>query len=74
MFKVIRAVKKPCLAYKVLAAGRRINSAAEVRKCFEEALANVKPTDALIVGMYQQFGDQVGDNAAIVREICAPKR
>ena len=24
MFKVIQAVKKPCLAYKVLAAGRRV--------------------------------------------------
>jgi hypothetical protein len=25
----------------------------------------------MIVGMYQQFGDQVGDNAATVRELCA---
>jgi hypothetical protein len=58
----------------VLAAGRRINTAAEVRGCFETALANIKPTDALIVGMYQQFGDQVGENAAIVREICARRR
>jgi len=23
------------------------------------------------VGMYQQLGDQVGENAAIVREICS---
>src|SRR5437762_73292 len=60
MFKVIRATKKPCLAYKVLAAGRRVGSAAEVRTAFEKALANIKPTDAMIVGMYQQFGDQVG--------------
>ena len=74
MFKAIRSVKKPCLAYKVLAAGRRIGSPAEVRSCFEAALKNVKPTDALIVGMYQQFGDQVGDNAAAVREICSRER
>jgi hypothetical protein len=71
MFKVIQKVKKPCLAYKVLAAGRRINSPVEVRKCFDDALKNIKPTDAMIVGMYQQFGDQVGENAAMVREICA---
>ena len=70
MFKVIQAVKKPCLAYKVLAAGRRVGSAAEIRTAFETALANVKPTDAMIVGMYQQFGDQVGGNATIVRELC----
>jgi hypothetical protein len=74
MFKVIQSVKKPCLVYKVLAAGRRIGNATEVRQCFETALANVKPTDALIVGMYQQFNDQVGENAALVREICARKR
>ena len=41
MFKVIQSVKKPCLTYKVLAAGRRINSPAEVRRCFETALANI---------------------------------
>jgi hypothetical protein len=70
MFKVIQAARKPCLAYKVFAAGRRVGSPAEVRSCLATALANVKPTDALIVGMYQQFGDQVGENAAIVRELC----
>lgn len=70
MFRVVKAAKKPCLVYKVLAAGRRVESKAEVRTCFETALANVKPTDSLIVGMYQQFGDQVGENAALVRELC----
>lgn len=70
MFKAIRFTKKPCLVYKVLAAGRRIGSPKEIRQCFETALTNVKPTDALIVGMYQEFNDQVGENAAIVREIC----
>jgi hypothetical protein len=74
MFKVIRAAKKPCLAYKVLAAGRRIGTPAEVRRCFEIALENIKASDALIVGMYQQFGDQVSENAATVREITSAKR
>jgi hypothetical protein len=69
MFKVVKAVRKPCLVYKVLAAGRRVGSPAEVRECFKTALENIKPTDALIVGMYQQHGDQVGENAALVREL-----
>jgi hypothetical protein len=73
MFKVIRATKKPCLAYKVLAAGRRVGSPAEVRSAFEVALGNIKPSDALLVGMYQQFGDQVGENVALVRELCGRK-
>jgi hypothetical protein len=71
MFKVIRAASKPCLVYKVLAAGRRINTPAEVRTCFQTAFSNIKPTDAVIVGMYQQFSDQVAENAATVRDICA---
>jgi len=70
MFKTIRATPKPCLTYKVLAAGRCIDSRAEVQQCFETALANIKSTDAIIVGMYQQFSDQVGENAALVRKIC----
>jgi hypothetical protein len=71
MFKVVQTTRKPCLIFKVLAAGRRIDNPAEVRACFTTALSNIKPTDALIVGMYQQFGDQVGENAALVRELCA---
>ncbi len=73
MFQVVQATRKPCLVYKVLAVGRRVGSPAEVRACFATALAKVKPTDALIVGMYQQLGDQVGENAATVRELCAKK-
>ncbi|HEV3117680.1 MAG TPA: hypothetical protein VGY58_11535 [Gemmataceae bacterium] len=71
MFKRIKAARKPCLAYKVLAAGRRVGSPAEVRACFETALRNLKPTDAMIVGMYQPFGDQAAENAGFVRDICA---
>lgn len=74
MFKVIQATKKPCLAFKVLAAGRRVGNVAEVRRAFETALTSIKPTDALIVGMYQQFADQVGENAALVRELAGKGR
>jgi hypothetical protein len=74
MFKVIQATRKPCLAYKILAAGRRVESPTQVRQCFETAFAKIKPTDAVIVGMWQQFGDQVGENAKTVREICTKVR
>jgi hypothetical protein len=69
MFKVVQATKKPCLVYKVLAAGRRVGSSQEVRRGIEEALAGIKPTDAMILGMYQKFSDQVAENAAIVRDL-----
>jgi hypothetical protein len=71
MFKVIQATRKPCLIYKVLAAGRRVDSPTLVREAFEETFAAIKPSDAVIVGMYQEFSDQVAENAAIIRGICA---
>ena len=71
MFRVIQRTKKPCLAYKVLAAGRRVENAAQVKQSFETAFANIKPTDAVIVGMSQQFGDQVAENAALVRQLAS---
>jgi hypothetical protein len=73
MFKVVQAARKPCLVYKVLAAGRRVGSPREVRQCIATALGNIKPTDALIVGMYQEFGDQVGENARHVRDLGTKK-
>lgn len=70
MLEQIEAAKKPCLAYKVLAAGRADLSAGGVRRAFQETLQRIKPTDGMIVGMFQQFGDQVAMNARLVRELC----
>lgn len=71
MFGVIQKARKPCLAYKVLAAGRRVENASQIRQAFETAVKNIKSTDALIIGMYQQLNDQVAENAKIVRELCS---
>jgi hypothetical protein len=71
MFSVIQKTRKPCLAYKILAAGRQVESPAQVRQAFETAFRNIKPTDAVIVGMWQQFNDQVSENAAFVRQIAS---
>jgi hypothetical protein len=69
MLEVVRAAKKPCLVYKVLAAGRANLSPAGIREAFQFTLSHIKPTDAMIVGMFQEFGDQVKMNAEIVREL-----
>jgi len=63
MFKAIRQSKRPCLAFKILAAGRRT----DVEQAFRETLAGIKPTDAVIVGIYDRYSDQAGQNAALVR-------
>jgi hypothetical protein len=69
MYGAIRATAKPCLVIKVLSAGRKCASIASVRAAFAEALANIKPTDAIVVGMYPKHKDQVAENARLVREI-----
>jgi len=74
MYKAIRATRKPCLVYKILAAGRKVENPAQVKQAFAHAFANIKPTDAVIVGMYQQQSNQVAQNTAFVREICSPAR
>lgn len=69
MCRVIRATDRPCLVFKVLAASRKCASPQTVRAAFEFALSNIKPTDAVIVGMCQKDCDQVAMNARIVRDL-----
>lgn len=69
MLETIRKAKKPCLTYKVLAAGRTVNSPELVREHMETAYRGIKPNDALIIGIYQRYNDQIGQTAAFTREI-----
>ena len=69
MCRMIRQVKKPCLGFKILAAGRTCDSPQQVRQAFEFAFRNIKPIDATIVGMCPRYTDQIAENTRIVREI-----
>ncbi len=69
MLETVRQAKKTCLAYKVLAAGRTVNSPREVKERMAVALNGIKPGDAVIIGLYQRFNDQIGQTADFVREI-----
>ncbi len=71
MCKVVRKIRKTCLVYKILAAGRKCRSPQEVRQAFGFAFQNIKPIDAAIVGMYPRYFDQVSENIRLVREILA---
>ena len=71
MYKVIRQTKKPCIAYKILAAGRRAMTPASIEQAFKEAFENIKPSDVIIVGMYDRYIDQVAENAGYVRRFGA---
>ncbi len=62
---VIRRIRKPCIGYKIMGAGR-----IEARMAFEYAFGNIKPGDVVNVGMHRGDKDgMVEENAALVREI-----
>ncbi len=69
---VIRQVKQPCLAFKILGAGRLCGSPATVQEAFRFAFANIKPGDAVIVGMYPRFFDEITANANLVAQFGRP--
>jgi hypothetical protein len=67
MLKAIQQTKRPCLAFKILAAGRLSDRREWVEQAFRETFAGIKPSDAVIVGIYDRYTDQPADNAALVR-------
>jgi hypothetical protein len=67
MFKAVQATKRPCLAFKILAAGRLSERRPWVEQAFRETFAAIKPSDAVIVGIYDRYSDQPAENAAYVR-------
>ncbi|MGA2119169.1 MAG: hypothetical protein ABSH56_31005 [Bryobacteraceae bacterium] len=67
MYKAIRQTKKPCFAFKILAAGRIPDRGIE--HAFRTAFASIKPIDAVYVGMFPRVKDEVRENAEIVHRI-----
>lgn len=63
----IRQVRRPCLGYKILAAGRVCESRAAVERAFQFAYANIKPSDAAIVGFYPVLHDEVAEGCEFAR-------
>jgi hypothetical protein len=67
MFRAMRQTDKPCLAFKILAAGRLSDRQEWVEQAFESTFRQIKPNDAVIVGMYPEYEDQAAINSAYVR-------
>jgi hypothetical protein len=72
MTRVVRQVSQPCLAFKILAAGRKCKDQATVRDAFRYAFENIKPTDGVIVGMYPRFFDEIKANVDHTRQFGVP--
>ena len=70
MCRVIRQTDKTCLAFKVLGASRLCGTQAEVAQALQFAFANIKPQDAVVVGMFPKDLDQVTLNVRYARAAC----
>jgi len=67
--EAVRRIPKPCIAYKIMGAGR-----IDARMAFEYAFDSIKPTDVVNVGMHRgDRDDMVEANVAMVGEILAGK-
>lgn len=59
MYKFFRQTKKPCIAFKILSAGR----VSSPETAFRQAFQSIKPNDVVMVGMFPRFKDEVKENA-----------
>jgi len=69
MYERVALTSKPCFAFKILGSTRRCGTPESVKACFAEAFEKIKPTDGVMVGMFQKYLDQVEQNCGFVREI-----
>ena len=70
----IRRVRKPCLAFKILAAGRLCSSLKSIEQAFRFAYANIKPIDAVIAGFYPVFHDEVAEDCELARRFASDEK
>ncbi len=68
MLARVRQIKKTCLAFKILAAGRRCDSRQSLENAFRFVYSNIKPGDAAIVGMFPILTDEVKEDATLARK------
>ena len=69
MCQTIRSVRKPVVAFKVFGAGRQCRSPEGVRRALEFAYGSIKDTDTVTVGVFTKHGNQIAEDAGMVREI-----
>jgi hypothetical protein len=68
MYAAIRQAPRPCLAFKILAAGRLCDRPETVERAYRQTFQGIKPSDGVIVGIYDRYSDQGAEGAAWTRQ------
>lgn len=74
MHQAMRKSKRPCLAFKILAAGRLSEHPDWVEQAFRQTLQSTKPQDGIIIGIFDKFSNQPAEDAAFVRRYASRSR
>jgi hypothetical protein len=69
MVEVMRRASKPCIGFKVLAGNHLTKTPQDVYDALQFAFDHIKPTDVVLVGIWQKSKDQVEENARSVAKI-----
>ena len=68
MCEVIQKTPKTCLAFKIMGASRLCATQEDVQAAFRFAFENIKPKDAVVVGMFPKYVDQIALNVQYTLE------
>lgn len=68
MFAAMQKTKRTCLAFKILAAGRLSDRKPWVEEAFRRTFTSIKPGDGAIIGIYDRYADQPGEDAALTKK------
>jgi hypothetical protein len=75
MFKAIQEIKKPCIAYKIIAGGNIFREQPQekyeeiLEKYVSEVYENIKPADITCIGVFQRDFDQLAMNARVFEKV-----
>lgn len=73
MYRIIRSTDKMCLAFKILGASRLCRTQTDVENAFKTAFENIKSKDAVVVGMFPKYEDQISLNIKYTLRALNPK-
>lgn len=68
MLERVRKTTKPCLIFKVYGASRNCATTDSKLAALELAFRYAKPNDAVVIGMFPKYREQVRENAQLVKQ------
>jgi len=68
MLERVRRTRKQCLIFKVYGAGRKCGSREEMKSALAQVFRYAKPQDAVVIGMFPKYKEQVVENCRLLEE------